>query len=645
MSGAVMAAMSGMGNGSGIGLRSPLVVSSFHHALATQVLLVLVAAACAPLVWSVARPTALRVFGFGFGSGSGSGTASATVPGPEPAGRRALRIGFGLLWLVDGLLQLQASMPLGLPDQVNVPAASGSPQWLQQAVGWSAALWNDHPVEAAAAAAWIQLALGAWLLLAPRGRASRLGGLATVGWAAVVWVFGEGMGGILAPGLSWAFGAPGAVLFYAVAGGLVALPEASWRSRRTGRGILAGLGAFYLGMAVLQAWPGRGFWTGPGGGIQQMVTTMSRTPQPHVLAALLGAFGRFDAGHGFAVNLFLVAALAAVGTAFLSGRKALVRPAVAAVVLLCVADWVLVQDLGFLGGLGTDPNSAIPQLLLVAGGFLALVRPATSPQPTLEPALEPAPQPTLEPALEPAPQLAPQPVAGRAVSPRQVPRLLAAGAVAGMLALGVLPMVAAAANPNPDPVLASTIDGSPSPIDGPAPGFSLVDQDGRRVSLAQLHGKVVLLTFLDPVCTSQCPIIAQQLRQTSALLGGGARSVELVAVDSNPVFTSVAAVHAFTDQEGLGRLGNWEFLTGPVAALRRIWTAYGIEVTVTPAGAMVDHSELVFVLGPHGRMRWALGEDPTDPFAGTGGASSPSAENGSFSVMLADDVRTALQGR
>jgi hypothetical protein len=44
--------------------------------------------------------------------------------------------------------------------------------------------------------------------------------------------------------------------------------------------------------------------------------------------------------------------------------------------VLCLADWVLVEDLGFLGGLGTDPNSMIPFILLAGGGYLALTRPA-----------------------------------------------------------------------------------------------------------------------------------------------------------------------------------------------------------------------------------------------------------------------------
>ena len=93
-------------------------------------------------------------------------------------------------------------------------------------------------------------------------------------------------------------------------------------------------------------------------------------------ADLVAAFAAFDQAHGFAVNLFAVAALAAVGAAFLSGRRRLIFPGLIAFTVLCLADWVLIQDLGFLGGVGTDPNSMIPFILLAGAGYLALVRPA-----------------------------------------------------------------------------------------------------------------------------------------------------------------------------------------------------------------------------------------------------------------------------
>ena len=295
----------------------------------------------------------------------------------EARARWLLRTGFGVLWIFDGLLQAQPKMAGGLATQVIEPVATSSPGWVQHLVNWGGTVWSYHPVQAGAASVWIQVGIGVWLIAAARGPWSRLAGAASVAWGLIVWVFGESFGGIFAPGLSWLTGAPGGVLFYVAAGALIALPEDAWRSPRAGRLLLAGLGVFFAGMAVLQAWPGRGFWQGSAGGkpgtLSGMVKEMAGTPQPRFLSSLLSGFASFATRYGFAVNLVVVIALAAIGAAFLTGRPRLVRYAMWSGIVFCLADWVLVQDLGFLGGLGTDPNSMIPLILLFSAGYLALV--------------------------------------------------------------------------------------------------------------------------------------------------------------------------------------------------------------------------------------------------------------------------------
>ena len=217
-------------------------------------------------------------------------------------------------------------------------------------------------------------------------------------WGLIVWVFGEAFGAIFAPGLTVLFGAPGAVLVYAVAGALVALPVRVWESARPGRLILAGMGVFFLGMGLLQAWPGRGFWQGTlhgqPGSLTSMVQTMAGTSQPHVLSVIVSSFGDFTASHGFAVNLFAVIVLAGLGAVFCAsavrGDARLARIGVIAGTVFCLADWVLIEDLGFLGGLGTDPNSMIPLILMFTAGWLALT---PTPQPDPRQRRPPAPRP------------------------------------------------------------------------------------------------------------------------------------------------------------------------------------------------------------------------------------------------------------
>ena len=611
------------GMNSGLNVNDPVVVAAFKAALLHQGLIALLIFATLGVAWVSVR--ALRPAS----AAAGTPTRVPGTPAPfpaEPAGRQVLRIGFGLLWVFDGVLQAQPKMAVGLPSQVIEPTAASSPQWVQHVVNWAGTAWSYHPMQAAAAAVWIQVGIGIWLLAAPRGAWSRLAGLVSVGWGLLVWAFGESFGGIFAPGLTWLFGAPGAVLIYCAAGALIALPGRAWHSPRLGRLTLAGLGLLLVGMAVLQAWPGRGFWQGTSAGrpgtLTGMVQSMAATPQPGILSAWVAGFGSLTAAHGFGVNLVVVIALAVTGAVFASGRPGLIRPALIFFMALCLADWVLIEDLGFLGGLGTDPNSMAPFVLLAAGGYLALTRvPAAVPEPAGARACVPWRDRVRLASLR------------RSVAAASIQSVASAGAVA-VIVLGAAPMAAAQASPVADPILAQAINGSSGQVDFPAPGFRLADQHGQTVTLASLRGKVVLLTFLDDTCSVDCPLIAQEFRQAGQLLAADTRRVALVAINYNPIYTQVSYVRAFDNQEALTGVPNWLYLTGTRAQLQRIWQRYGVpDAEVLPAGSMVGHGDYAFVIDQAGRMRQELGFD-TGP--GT------QATKSSFAAELADAAKKLL---
>jgi cytochrome oxidase Cu insertion factor (SCO1/SenC/PrrC family) len=620
--------MSGMG--STLQLNNPTVVAAFRSALIHQGIIALLIFFLLAMLWVSVREWVP-------GPRTSFGPPAGALPA-EPRGRQLIRIGFGVLWILDGLLQAQPAMPLGLATNVTQPAADGAPGWVRGLVDFAARGWTYHPVNAAAAAVWIQIGIGIWLVTAARGPWSRLGGRASVGWGLVVWIFGEAFGGIFAPGLSWLFGAPGAALLYAVAGALIALPDRAWAGPRLGRVVLAGTGLFLTGMALLQAWPGRGFWQGTvgrqPGNLASMVSGMGQASQPGFLASWVNGFGAFAAAHGFAVNLVVVAALAAAGLALASGRRVAARPALGILLVLCAADWVLVQDLGIFGGLGTDPNSMIPFALVAAGGYLALAgAPALAEAPalTVVPAEAPGPAAGSDDAPEPAgPGDAPRPAAGAVTPPgpergwrdrlrpgrlaalisNTSPRTLGAVGALGVAIIGVIPLATASASASASPILAEALDGSSAPLNFRAPAFSLTNQHGHPVTLASLRGKVVLLTFLDPVCTSDCPLIAQEFRQADQLLGGQSRQVELVAVVTNPVYNQPEYTAAFDRQEHLNSLPNWQYLTGSAAQLKQVWRQYGIAAQILPAGGMIGHSDIAFVIDRSGRTRTELNFDP-----------------------------------
>jgi len=636
---------------SGLNAADPTLVAAFRSALLHQGAIALIAIVFLWLIWATARTWRIAPTTGKGGTASAAGQpASAAAEAP---GRRLLRIGFGALWIFDGILQAQPKMAGGLASQVIQPTAAASPTWVQHLVNWGGTAWSYHPIQAGAASVWIQIGIGAWLIVASRGSWSRLAGVASVGWGLIVWVFGESLGGIFAPGLSWLTGAPGAVLLYVAAGALIALPEGAWRSPRLGRLLLAGLGLFFLGMALLQAWPGRGFWSGTIAGkpgpLAGMVQSMASTSQPHFLSSLLSGFGSFAVSHGFAVNLVVVIALAALGAIFLTGRTRLVKYAVAFGIVFCLAVWVLVQDLGFLGGLGTDPNSMIPMILLFSAGYLALA-------PAPQEATAPQEAAVAEEATAGAAgsggtagvagdrgtagdggttgwrrRLRPGALGGAVAAARA--RSVAAVAALAVILIGAAPMASAAANRTADPILALAIEGNSASLDLPAPGFSLTNQDGQTVSLASLRGKVVLMTFLDPVCTTDCPIIAQEFKQTGQLLGAQDKNVELVAVVANPTYRSTLFTRAFDRQEGLVAVPNWLYLTGSLSQLGAVWRHYGVTVQNLPAGSMSAHNDVAVIIDRSGEIREEMSADP-----GPGTSSTQS----SFSVLLSQYARQAL---
>jgi cytochrome oxidase Cu insertion factor (SCO1/SenC/PrrC family) len=616
--------MPGMGRAPGSG--NSTIIHEFHTALGRQAALILVVLVLLFVAWNGLRSLQYRK---AVAHGAQFPPPRAVVSS-EPPARRWVRLSFGALWVVDGLLQLQQAMPLGMPSSVLRPGASTSPEWVQRLVGFGVEAWSRHPTSAAAAAVWIQLGIGMLLLVAPRGRWSRVAGLGSVAWGLIVWVFGEAIGGLFAPGLTVLFGAPGGVLLYVVAGGLVALPDRAWAGQRLGRVIVSAAGAFLVLMAVLEAWPGRGFWQGgthaKPGALAGMVQQMAVTPQPHLISSAVASFASFDEAHGWGVNLFVVVALSVTGLALLSGRRRLLYPTVVALIVLGLADWMLIEDFGVFGGTGTDPNSMLPMLFLLVAGYLAVIRaPALSAVSVSVSVTDPGEVATINdgPATRRWWEVLDSGYAGRIAA--------AVGAIVVVL-IGAAPMVAASVSSRTDTDLVEAINGAPQASSRPAPAFHLVDQHGRPVSMADLRGFTVAMTFLDPVCTTDCPVIAQEFKAASQMLGPAAKKVRFVAIAANPQYHSVTAIDDFDREEGLASQSNWLYLTGSTPTLAAVLNSYGVAVANGVAGSMTIHADLAYVIDPDGVTRWILNADP--------GANS--ADHASFSSLLVSKIDQAM---
>jgi protein SCO1 len=155
------------------------------------------------------------------------------------------------------------------------------------------------------------------------------------------------------------------------------------------------------------------------------------------------------------------------------------------------------------------------------------------------------------------------------------------------------------------------------PTIGPAPAFTLTAQNEHRLSLADLRGKVVVLTFIYATCADTCPVLTAKLAGLQGRLGAafGAR-VFFVSVTVDPGRDSPAVLKTYATGHG-ARFDGWAFLTGTPAEIGEVTKRYGIFVKKTARGD-VDHTFLTSVIDARGVLRvqyMGVRFDPTELLA------------------------------
>jgi protein SCO1 len=139
-----------------------------------------------------------------------------------------------------------------------------------------------------------------------------------------------------------------------------------------------------------------------------------------------------------------------------------------------------------------------------------------------------------------------------------------------------------------------------------APDFSLRGEDGRRISLAGLRGRTVLLTFIDPACRNLCPLEARELN-SAVQSSQTPQRPEIVSVNVNPWAETPAMLRADRAKWALG--SRWHWALGSLRQLRPVWSRYRIAVGVQARKIAhvvvheVSHTEATYVIDPSGHIR------------------------------------------
>jgi protein SCO1/2 len=186
--------------------------------------------------------------------------------------------------------------------------------------------------------------------------------------------------------------------------------------------------------------------------------------------------------------------------------------------------------------------------------------------------------------------------------------------LAAVLALALPAAIALNASSGGSSSHTASFDGASFPPGLRAYDFTLTDQRGRRVSLSDYRGQVVVLAFLFSDCRT-CVLVAQQVRgaldelQATPSAGAGASSravagVRVLFVSTDPRADDRVSVSRLLAQTSLS--GRVQYLTGSVAQLERAWHAYAI-APVSAGKADSEAGITVLLIGREGTERVGFG--------------------------------------
>lgn len=136
----------------------------------------------------------------------------------------------------------------------------------------------------------------------------------------------------------------------------------------------------------------------------------------------------------------------------------------------------------------------------------------------------------------------------------------------------------------------------------PAPEFTLTKQDGKRLTLKDLRGKVLAVTFIFASCADTCPLLTAKMVDIQNRLGSdfGAK-VYFASITVDPERDTPDVLKRYAEAYKVNPAG-WAFLTGTPAEIRNVTKRYGIYSKKTSRGD-VDHTFLTSLVDPSGTLR------------------------------------------
>jgi protein SCO1/2 len=142
-----------------------------------------------------------------------------------------------------------------------------------------------------------------------------------------------------------------------------------------------------------------------------------------------------------------------------------------------------------------------------------------------------------------------------------------------------------------------------------APDFSLVNQDGKRISLRDYRGQALVLTFIYTRCPlpDYCPLMTNQMAEIDKAIKQSPSlypATHLLSISIDPEFDTPKVLRAYGEQyagnSGPRAFKQWEFASGSAEDVQKAATYFGLQYW--EEGDQIIHSLRTAVIAPDGKL-------------------------------------------
>ncbi|MFN4140686.1 SCO family protein [Aestuariivirga sp.] len=133
--------------------------------------------------------------------------------------------------------------------------------------------------------------------------------------------------------------------------------------------------------------------------------------------------------------------------------------------------------------------------------------------------------------------------------------------------------------------------------------FTLTDQNGRRVTEKDFHGKYMLVFFGYTYCPDICPTELQVMMAALDQMGTEAEKIQPIFVSVDPARDTPDVMKSYVENFGprlVGLTGSPEEVAAAAKAYRVYYARSGN--TASTEDYLVDHSSIIYLMGPDGRF-------------------------------------------